>query len=141
MENATDPIVPAPMVVLFDGTCGLCDRAVGFILKHDTAGRFRFAPLQSQIARNLMIQHQLDPDKLDSIVLVDGDRAYIKSTAVIRILMDLKEPFPLLGILIFLPSRIRDDAYDFIARHRHEWFKPPSACRTPTPEEHERFLA
>ncbi|HZH02738.1 MAG TPA: DCC1-like thiol-disulfide oxidoreductase family protein [Myxococcaceae bacterium] len=32
-------------ILFYDGGCGLCHRAVRFVLARDPAGRFRFAPL------------------------------------------------------------------------------------------------
>jgi len=138
-EPAATPL--APLILLFDGTCGLCDSAVSFILKHDAKKRFRFAPQQSPVARDLMARHGIDADTLDSMVLIEGDRAYIKSSAVLRIATELPEPWALGAMLVYVPSAWRDAAYDYIARHRKQWFKPRDACRTPTAEERERFLA
>ena len=139
MSTSTDE--PKPLIVLFDGTCGFCDRSVRFILNRDPYRKFRFAPLQSEIARGLMRQHQLDPEQLDSIVVIDGDKAYTRSTAVLRIALELPDPWPLLGSLIFLPAEWRDSAYDYVARHRKVWFKPVDACRAPTDAQREQFLA
>ena len=52
-------MVPAPDstygdVVLYDGTCGLCSRAVRFIAGHDPAGRYRFAALGSDVAHAVL---------------------------------------------------------------------------------------
>ena len=133
------PLPATPLIVLFDGTCGLCDSAVSFILRHDSAKRFRFSPQQSQTALGLMARHALDPGKIDSIVLIDGDRAFTRSSAVLRIATELPEPWPLAGALVFLPVSWRDAAYDFVSRHRKKWFKPRE-CRVPTAEERDRFL-
>lgn len=141
MTTDSTPTSPAPLIVLFDGTCGLCDSAVQFILRHDPARRFRFAPQQSQFARDLMNQHGLNPDEINSMVLIDTDRAYLRSNAILRIVMDLPEPWPLVGVLVFIPVSLRDAAYNFIAKHRKQWFKSPDACRTPTAKEREQFLA
>jgi predicted DCC family thiol-disulfide oxidoreductase YuxK len=141
MTDSSPSTPQTPLVVLFDGDCGLCDTAVRFILKRDPHRRFRFAPLQSPIARNLLAPHGIDPDDLSSVVLIDGDRAYVRSNAALRIALDLPEPWPLAGVLSFIPEFLRDEAYNFIARHRKQWFKPPDACRTPTDQEREQFLA
>ena len=140
LHNGQPPESQPPLIVLFDGTCGLCDKAVSFILQRDTAKRFRFAPQQSQVARDLMTSHGLDPESTDSVVVIDGDRAYTRSAAVVRILHELPDPLPLAGLLIFVPPSLRDGAYDFIARHRKQWFKSQD-CRVPTEQERERFLA
>ncbi len=129
-----------PLILLFDGECGLCSAAVNFILKRDPHRRFRFAPLQSQAARDLLARHHINPDHLSSVVLIEQDRAYLRSSAVLRIALELPEPWPLAGICSFIPAFLRDDLYDFVARHRKQWFKPPDACRQPTEAEREQFL-
>ena len=80
-------------VVLFDGTCNLCNGAVQFILDHERGGALRFAALQSgaggalleraagvEAARALLAGASGDGDP-DSVVLVEDDRAYTHSTA------------------------------------------------------------
>ena len=130
-----------PLIVLFDGTCGLCDGIVSFILKRDSNKRFRFAPQQSKVARDLLSAHGLNPDDLDSVAVIDGNRAYTRSSAVLRILTELPEPWPMAALLVFLPQSLRDAAYHYIARHRKQWFKPRDECRMPTAQEREQFLA
>lgn len=50
-----DPVIAeGELVVLFDGVCNLCNRAVAFIIDHDRAGRFLFAPLGSDVGRALL---------------------------------------------------------------------------------------
>jgi predicted DCC family thiol-disulfide oxidoreductase YuxK len=137
----TDPPAKPPLILLFDGECGLCNTGVNFILARDHDRRFRFAPMQSQIGRDLLIKHGLDPDEMSSMVLIDGDSVYLRSNAALRICMDLPEPWPLVGVAVFIPEPLRNLAYDFVARHRKQWFKSPGACRTPTAEEREQFLA
>ena len=139
----TDPTASekTPLIILFDGNCGLCEVMVNFLLKRDPANRFRFSPQQSQTARDLMTQHKLDPETIESVVLIDGERIYTKSSAALRIVLEMPEPWPLLAMLVFLPEWLRDDAYDFVARHRHQWFKPPDVCRSPSADERERFLS
>ena len=38
-------------VILFDGVCNLCNSAVQWVIEHDEEGRFDFASLQSDAAR------------------------------------------------------------------------------------------
>jgi predicted DCC family thiol-disulfide oxidoreductase YuxK len=138
-KDETSP-ASTPLIVLFDGTCGMCDAAVNFILKHDTAKRFRFAAQQSRPGLDLLAQHGLGAEEMDSVVLIDGSHAYLRSSAVLRIASELPEPWAMAGLLAFLPASWRDAAYDFVARHRKQWFKPREECRMPTSEERERFL-
>jgi len=57
-------------ILLYDGVCGLCNRFVQFILRHDRRDQFRFAALQSNFARAILHRHGLSPDALDTVYLV-----------------------------------------------------------------------
>jgi predicted DCC family thiol-disulfide oxidoreductase YuxK len=59
----------------------------------------------------------------------------------LKIALELNDPWPLVGLLGFIPIDWRDKAYDFIARHRKDWFKQTDACEVPDPKIRERFLA
>ncbi|GAB5535467.1 MAG: thiol-disulfide oxidoreductase DCC family protein [Rubricoccaceae bacterium] len=127
-------------IILFDGVCNLCDRSVQFILDRDPAGVFRFASLQSDTGRALLVDHQLDPDALASIVVVDGDRAFTHSDAALRIARDLRAPWNALATLRIAPRPLRDWVYGIVAKNRYRWFGTREACRIPTPDVAARFL-
>jgi predicted DCC family thiol-disulfide oxidoreductase YuxK len=138
--DATIPDVAGP-VVLYDGTCGLCDRLVQLILRHDRRGRIRFAALQSDIGRGLLARHGLPVDDLDTMVLVEGDRASVKSSGVLRTMRWMDAPWPVLHAFIVLPRPVRDFFYDRVARSRYRIFGRVDACMLPSPEVRARFLS
>ena len=140
-ETSDGPSLPEPAhpVVLFDGCCNLCNAAVNFILKHDGANRFRFASLQSPVAAELLRRHGLPADS-DTVVMIDGGHAYTHSTAVLRIATELDAPWPLAGLAALIPRQLRDDAYEFVSRHRAQWFGRRAECRVPTEAERARFI-
>src|SRR5262245_6196144 len=81
-------------ILFYDGVCGLCNRIVQFVLRHDPAGRFRFAPLQSDLARRTLERHHRDARDLDTVsVLLDAgkgrERLLQKSDAVVAVLDEL----------------------------------------------------
>jgi predicted DCC family thiol-disulfide oxidoreductase YuxK len=127
-------------VILFDGECNLCNGFVGFVLPRDPAAHFKFASLQSSFGQDLLTGHDLPANTLDSVVLVDEGKVYIRSTAALRIVRRLSGLWPLLYLLILVPRPIRDAVYDFIARHRYRWFGKRESCLLPTPENRKRFL-
>jgi predicted DCC family thiol-disulfide oxidoreductase YuxK len=134
---------PAPErpVVLFDGVCNLCAGTVQFLIRHDPEGRFRFAPLQSEVARDLLEAHGLADHDLDSIVLIEDGKAHVKSDAAIRIGVRLGGLYRLLGPTKYLPRLLRDAVYDLVASYRYRVFGKKDQCMMPTPENRERFLA
>ena len=48
-------------IILYDGVCGLCNRLVQFVLKHDSRDYFRFAALQSDFAIRVLGRHGAAP--------------------------------------------------------------------------------
>lgn len=126
-------------IVLFDGVCSVCDSVVHFIYDRDRRGMFEFAPLQSPAGQALMQQHGVAHD-LSTIVLIEGDRAYTKSTAALRIARLLDGAWPLVYAFTAVPKPLRDAAYRYFAAHRYRWFGQLEHCRVPEPEMRRRFL-
>jgi predicted DCC family thiol-disulfide oxidoreductase YuxK len=134
-----------PDLVLFDGTCGLCSRAVRLVLRRDRRGRFRFAPLQGPTAGALLARHGLDPADLDSVRVVADhggpeERILSRSAAVLHVLGALGLPWSLGRALALLPARWRDALYDRVAAGRYRWFGRSQACLVPTAAQRDRFL-
>lgn len=142
-------------VILFDGVCNLCNATVRFVIERDRRGRFRFAPLQAPAAQTLIsrladpgtapppavLLSETDREGPASIILVEGSRAYVKSTAALRIARHLGGVYRALYALVLVPRFIRDAVYDFVARNRYGWFGKRDACMVPTPELRDRFLS
>lgn len=128
-------------VVLFDGVCNLCDRSVQFILDRDPKQRFRFAALQSDKGQELLRNHGQSTGELNSIVLVEGGRCFVRSTAALRIARRLRWPWPMLYAAIVVPAPVRDWIYNWVAANRYRWFGKAESCRIPTPELRNRFLS
>lgn len=138
--NASIEDRDAPRIVIFDGVCNLCSRAARFVIRHDRAGRFRFAPAQSDAGRRLLVRCGQDPDRLETFVLIKDGRACLRSDAALAIVRELDRPWPALGILRLVPRPWRDALYDLIARRRYRWFGRRDACLTPTADIRARFL-
>ena len=127
-------------VIIFDGVCNLCNSSVTFVIKRDKSYKFKFAPLQSETAKNLISKLNLSTDKIDSIILIENHKYYIKSTAAIRICKELGALWSLMYILILVPKPVRDYIYDIVAKKRYKWFGKKEHCMIPTKELESRFL-
>ena len=128
-------------IVLFDGRCNLCAQTVQFLIERDPDALFRFAPLQSAVAQELLADRGLADHGLDSVVLIDGQDVYVKSDAVIRIGEHLGGRYRLLGPTKHLPRRLRDGVYDIVAASRYRLFGTRERCLVPTADVRSRFLA
>ncbi|MDT0647656.1 thiol-disulfide oxidoreductase DCC family protein [Zunongwangia sp. F260] len=128
-------------IILFDGVCNLCDGAVKFIIEHDRKDVFRFASLQSEFGQKLIAERGLDPEELDSVVLIEPGVAYYrKSTAALEISRELSGGYSLLKNFLALPESFRDLLYDFVAKNRYKWYGKKESCMIPTPELKSKFL-
>jgi predicted DCC family thiol-disulfide oxidoreductase YuxK len=126
-------------IVLFDGVCNFCSDSVNFIIRHDTRNRFVFAPLQSEKGIELRAKYGID-DNIDSIVLIEDDRAFTKSTAALQIAKRLGGIWALAYAFIVVPRPVRDYLYEVFAKYRYRLFGKKDECMLPTPEVRARFL-
>lgn len=127
-------------VILFDGVCNLCNQSVQFIIRKDKKKQFYFASLQGQTGQDLLDRFDLSKDHFSSFVLVQNDKVYTKSTAVLRLMKLLGGWWKLWYAFAIVPPFIRDAAYSFVAANRYRWFGKRESCMLPTPELSSRFL-
>lgn len=127
-------------IILFDGVCNLCNSSVTFVIQRDKKDLFRFAALQEPAGQLLIEKHQIDISKTDSIILIDGDKAYVKSTAALKVARHLGGAYPLLYGFMIVPNFIRNWVYDYVAKNRYKWYGKKDSCMIPTPELKSKFL-
>ena len=111
-------------IILFDGTCNLCNNVVKFITKNDSRKIFCFIPLESEKAKEYLNRHQTKNVNKGSVLLIQDDKIYTKSNAVLHILKCLDGLWPAFYVFIIVPGFIRDPVYDVIAKYRYRWFGP-----------------
>ena len=127
-------------IILFDGVCNFCNASVNFIMKRDKRDEFRFAALQSEIGIELQKKFHLDPNDLESFILIEGEKYYKKTTAALRTAKEFGFPWNLSYIFIIIPPIIRNIAYNIIAKYRYKWFGKKESCRVPSPGDRSKFL-
>jgi predicted DCC family thiol-disulfide oxidoreductase YuxK len=127
-------------IILFDGVCNFCSGIVLFTIKRDPEGIFKYAPLQSEAGQGLLKHFGLPANDFNSFILIEGDKCYQKSTAVLRVARRIKGLWPLLYLFIVVPRPIRDFIYDIVARNRYRRFGKKEQCLIPTPDIRSRFL-
>lgn len=138
--------IPAPgiddgdNVVLFDAVCKLCSGWSRFLIRHDARHAFKLATVQSEEGKAILRWCGLPTDEYDTLVLVEGNRFYVRSAAVIRVLARLPLPWKLGALVWVIPRPLRDWAYDKVARNRYALFGKYDSCMVPTPDHHARFL-
>ena len=127
--------------MIFDGVCVLCSGGVRFVLRHERDADLVFATTQSATGQTLAAHHGISVEELDlTFVLVDGDRAYVRSDAALHVAGHLKAPWRWLAALRIVPRPIRDAVYSYVARRRYRLFGKYDACMIPTAGQRHRFV-
>lgn len=133
-------------IILYDGVCGLCNRLVQFLLKHDKQERLRFASLQSDFAAKVLQRHGIDPKDLDTLHLIEnyeqpGERVLQRSDAILRAGRELGGFWSTTAAAAkVIPRALRDVIYRFVARNRYRVFGKYDTCMLPDPNQRSRFL-
>jgi predicted DCC family thiol-disulfide oxidoreductase YuxK len=132
-------------LVLYDGVCALCHGVVQFLMKHDRLDRFRYAPLQSGLGREVLARFDIHTFPDGVMLLTDAltprGRLYQRSDAVAEALPLLGGYWRLAGrVLRLLPRPLRDWGYGLVARFRYRLFGRYDTCPVPPPEQRSRVL-
>ena len=133
-------------IILYDGVCGLCNRLVQFLLKHDKQGRLRFAALQSDFAEKVLGRHGIDAKDLDTVQVIEnyeqpGERVLQRSDAILRAGRELGGLWGASSsVARVVPRGLRDLVYRFVATNRYRVFGKYDTCMLPDPNQRSRFL-
>lgn len=132
------PSPHAPMLV-YDGACGFCSRAVQFILQHERRHDLLFVPRESQLGMELRRNFGLE--QVESMLWIEHGQAAAESEAVLCSASYLGGFWSALArVGTLFPAAIRNWAYRVIARNRKRLSRGSAACLLPTPEQRTRFL-
>ncbi len=133
----------APPVLLYDGDCALCSRAVRTALRWDRRRTLQFASLEGPSAATLLKDAPTEVRTADSLIWVEpGSPATyrIRSDAALALAHYLGGWCELALLARLVPRAWRDMVYNAIARHRIQWFGPARSCVLPPPLDRQRFL-
>ena len=130
----------AQPIILFDGFCNLCIGSVLFVIRRDPKSSYRFAPMQSEIGRQLLSDAGLTLSELSTFVLIQNGKVFTRSDAALQVLASLGRMWRIFRWMTIIPKPVRDWFYDFIARNRYSWFGKREVCMVPDEEIQSRFL-
>ena len=135
--------------LLYDGVCGLCNRGVQFVLRHDAKESFRFASLQSGLAQRVLARHGVEAGDLDTVYVVvnfdqdgEGNESLLaRSDAAVFVLRELGGMWRVGAVVLgWLPRPVRAWGYGTIARNRYRIFGRHDTCPVPGERVRARFL-
>lgn len=135
------PLVQADdRVVVYDGVCKLCNGWARFLIRFDRRHRFKLVAAQSPEGTALQAWFGLPTDHYETMLLVEGGRAYTHSTAFIRVVMRLGLPWNLAAVAWLVPAPLRHWLYDRIALNRYALFGRHDQCPLLSADHEQRFL-
>lgn len=140
MRGETFITAESRYLILYDGSCGLCNRAVQWLLLRDKQDRFRFCALESASGKAIVSKAPLHIRQSDSIILQANNQFYHQSTAVLKAGIALGGRYRAFAIFLLVPRFLRDWVYRFVARNRKRWWPFDPACMLLRPEWTHKFL-
>jgi predicted DCC family thiol-disulfide oxidoreductase YuxK len=139
MDGAPVTDLP-PRLVLYDGVCGICNKSVQWLLRHDRDGLLRYAALQGETAERVRARHPEVPATIDTVVFVEEGRVHLRTRAFAHIGKHLGWPWRAISWMRFVPAFLADLGYNFIAAIRYRVWGKYDSCPIPKPEHRARFL-
>ena len=125
-------------IIIYDGVCGFCNKWVQFILNNKPDNHIRFIAYQSEFAQSYIDKYGIDD--INSILLIEGNKFYDRSNAILRIMRLLGSNWKYVYYLIYIPRPIRDVVYTIFAKNRYKLQGKVDYCRLPTSGERELFV-
>mmetsp|Transcript_88004 Transcript_88004/g.152470 ORF Transcript_88004/g.152470 Transcript_88004/m.152470 type:complete len:183 (-) Transcript_88004:71-619(-) len=130
--------------LFFDGVCNLCDGFVNFVYMTDSRKQVRFGALQKhkELLESFGAGRYAEggAEAMSTVVVVQGKEVYVRSTAALRVLAVLSQPWRAFAVLSLLPTPIRDAGYKLVAEYRYLIFGRKDTCMSPSGDFKKRFL-
>ena len=119
-------------IILFDGVCKLCNLWCRLVIHFSKTPTFTFIPMQSEKGQIILNKLRFSTDTFNTILYIEDNMIYDKSTAVFEIIKKLSFPINILAVLRYTPKSIRDFIYLQIAKNRYKWFGKYNKCTIPS---------
>jgi len=103
-------------VLIYDGDCKLCENTVRFLRSKNNAGGLEFIPASDAESDQLLTDYRIPKETTArTVILIDKNKVFTKSEAVIRALQKRGGIWRLAGIFMVIPAFIRNLTYDWVA--------------------------
>ncbi len=127
-------------IIIYDGVCNFCNGSVNFIIKRDPDCLFKFTPMQSAYAQQLLAQYGVTNVGIDTFLLIKNGEYYMWTDAAIEIAKELSGLWYLCKAFKFVPRAVRNSIYRGLARNRYTLFGKRDQCLVPNKELKKRFI-
>lgn len=121
------PPSQAPAIVLYDDRCGFCSASAAKGMRCQRPGALEWLGNSTPRAQALLEERGLLGKEEETLIVLDGDRAFLHSDAVVRSAQGLRWPWRMYAAVRVLPKPLLDRWYRRLAedRVRHACHLPP----------------
>lgn len=127
-------------VLFFDGECGFCKGSAKWTARFDKRGRISLAPLQGKLAAEKGFTRYADQGAGSMVLLRESDgKFFLRSDAALELARALGGAWRIFLLARFIPKRLRDAVYRWVARHRSRFAAISGNCSLPDPELRKRL--
>lgn len=125
----------APAIVLFDDHCGFCSENAAKGMRYQRKGALEWIGNSTPRAQAMLKERGLAGKEEETLIVLDGPKAFLFSDAVVRAAQGLRWPWRMYAGIRFLPKAMRDRAYRKVAADRdrhgcHLPAAPPPRAKT-----------
>lgn len=106
------------MHILYDDQCKFCTKISQWALAQNRD--FTAVSMRSPEAKAMLKHHGIQFIDLQTVYFVNN-KVSVRSAAVFNILRHIKTPWRWLSIFRFLPSKLTDFIYKWVAKNRYRW--------------------
>jgi len=119
--NNNDLLNKSKPLLIFDGSCAFCRSCIRFVKKYDIKLQFDFADNNQNTTKLILAQYFINPESLNSVVLIEYNKLHIQSDAIIKALLLLGGRWKILArIMMVFPNSFRNKVYNIIAANRNK---------------------
>lgn len=120
-EASSFGMEPHRNLIVFDAECVVCSGFARFMARHDRHAGYRFANAHSGSGKALYRRFGLDPELMETNIVIYQGRAFIKMASFTAAMRSLGWPWRVLTVLDLLPRASADWLYDRIAQNRYRF--------------------
>ncbi|WP_340064852.1 DUF393 domain-containing protein [Ascidiimonas aurantiaca] len=109
-------------ILIFDGSCNLCNTVVDWALQSAPENTFTFVPFQSHEGQDLLVFLGFPPDRLDTLIFIHRDKILTHSSAFLTMVSFFPYWKYPAALCKYIPAAFRDALYKYASQNRIRWF-------------------
>ena len=98
------------------------------VSRFDKGKLYKFTPFSSELGHEIGHLAKISPNDPGSLIAIVRGTIYIKSTAVLEIAISFGGLWKIFRAFELIPIRLRDLAYDSVAKRRKAILRPSHSC-------------